>query len=344
MIGIGSHKQVVWIGSCGHEWTATVKSRVQGTGCPFCSHNRILPGFNDLAALYPEVAAEWSDRNLPLLPSMVTAFANRKVWWKCNKGHEWNTLISTRSYGSKCPYCSGIRLLKGYNDFATRQPELAKEWSERNLPLTPDEVNEKSQKNVWWKCKVCGFEWKSLVKSNDEKNEGISPTSISRNSLRSVWWKCPCGHSWKARVRDRTIEGLRCRTCEKEFHDAVPQLLVMLYAGRNGLKVHVNSDKEIGIPLEAYIPEISLAIESGGTASTDLIKDYICNKRGIKLVRVPHRKNGDEAVYAREIKQAFQKAHVYISSDERKDVDIIHKKFSAWRTKTTPTIENRADS
>ncbi len=96
---------------------------------------------------------------------MVTAFANRKVWWKCSKGHEWNTLISTRSGGSKCPYCSGILLLKGFNDFATMHPSFAEEWSERNLPLTPDMVNEKSRKNVCWKCKVCGFEWKSLVQS-----------------------------------------------------------------------------------------------------------------------------------------------------------------------------------
>lgn len=44
-------------------------------------------------------------------------------------------------------------------------PSFAEEWSERNLPLTPDMVNEKSRKNVCWKCKVCGFEWKSLVQS-----------------------------------------------------------------------------------------------------------------------------------------------------------------------------------
>ena len=62
------------------EWEASVKSRtVNGTGCPYCSHNKVLAGFNDLASQYPNIAAEWSDRNLPLLPTMVTAFANSKA-------------------------------------------------------------------------------------------------------------------------------------------------------------------------------------------------------------------------------------------------------------------------
>ena len=96
---------------------------------------------------------------------MVTAYTNRKVWWKCKEGHEWEAFVSTRSYGSKCPYCSGKILLKGFNDFAARQPKLAGEWSERNLPLTPDMINEKSRKNIWWKCGKCGYEWKAVVHS-----------------------------------------------------------------------------------------------------------------------------------------------------------------------------------
>ena len=117
----GSHKIVWWKGKCGHEWRASVKNRViGGSGCPYCSHNAILEGFNDLASQKPELAAEWSDRNAPLLPTQVTVFANRKAWWKCKEcGNEWETLITTRSDGSKCPYCSGYTLLKGFNDFAT---------------------------------------------------------------------------------------------------------------------------------------------------------------------------------------------------------------------------------
>ena len=110
----GSHKKVIWKCEHGHEWTATVKSRtINKTGCPYCSHNKVLAGFNDLASQYPDIAAEWSDRNLPLLPTMVTAFANSKAWWKCRDcGNEWYALISTRAGGSRCPYCSGYTFVE----------------------------------------------------------------------------------------------------------------------------------------------------------------------------------------------------------------------------------------
>ena len=144
-VGPGSHKKAIWIGKCGHEWEAPIRNRVKGAGCPYCSHNAVLPGFNDLETLYPEVAKEWSPRNFPLLPSQVAAFSNKRRWWRCEHGHEWYTHVSTRSYGSKCPYCTGIRLLKGFNDLATRHPHLAKEWSNKNGDLLPDMVNEKSR-------------------------------------------------------------------------------------------------------------------------------------------------------------------------------------------------------
>lgn len=365
-VSLGSHKKVIWKCKHGHEWEASVKSRtMNGTGCPYCSHNKVMKGFNDLASQYPEVAAEWSDRNYPLKPTMVTAFANRKVWWKCCKGHEWNTLISTRSGGSKCPYCSGIILLKGFNDFATMHPSLAEEWSERNLPLTPDMVNEKSRRNVWWKCKVCGFEWKSLVQSrvkgtvcpvcadravltgyNDlattdtyllqewdyEKNIEDDPTKLSRSSMRSVWWKCSIGHSWKAKIYERTIERKGCRVCEKEYQSVFPQLVVSYYAAQKGLKVLLGTADYIGIPLEIYIPGEKLAIETiVGTKEIELVKEHLCQQRNIRRIIVPYKENSDEAEYASKIKKVFQSIHIFVSSDTDEDVAFIRQRFFEWR-------------
>ena len=92
-VSVGSHKKVIWQCKQGHEWIGTVKRRtINKTGCPYCSHNKVLAGFNDLATLFPEVADEWSDKN-EKKPTEVTAFANSKAWWKCKTcGYEWNTL------------------------------------------------------------------------------------------------------------------------------------------------------------------------------------------------------------------------------------------------------------
>jgi len=366
MVSVGSHKKVIWLGSCGHEWTASVKSRVHGTGCPFCSHNLVLPGFNDLETLFPDVAAEWSDRNLPLLPSMVTAFANRKVWWKCSHGHEWNTLISTRAYGSKCPYCSGILLLKGYNDLATRHPQLAEEWSDRNFPLTPDAVNEKSQKNVWWRCKTCGYEWKSLVKSRvkgaacpacaeravqpgyndlattdpelaaewDAPRNASAPSAVSRYSKKSVWWRCPQGHEWKASIFDRAIEKTNCKICEREYHEWFPQLLVLYYAKENNLSAILDTSEITGITMDVYIPELNLAMDFSTKARIKEadIEKHICYKNGISLVHVPYNQGDSEIRMAHKIKTVLQSCHVYILSDEEEDILCVRAFFYAWKS------------
>ena len=50
------------------------------------------------------------------------------------------------------------------NSLASVHPELIPEWSERNLPLTPDKITFGSNKRVWWKG-ACGHEWETSVKS-----------------------------------------------------------------------------------------------------------------------------------------------------------------------------------
>lgn len=328
-VSVASHKKIIWKCKHGHEWEASVKSRtINGTGCPYCSHNKVLAGFNDLASQYPDIAAEWSDRNLPLLPTMVTAFANSKAWWKCRDcGNEWYTLISTRAGGSRCPYCSGYTLLKGFNDLATTHPDIAAEWSERNYPLMPDEVNAKSRHNVWWKCKTCGNEWKSVINARvkgtvcpvcadrtvlagyndlattdrkllaewDYEKNSLLPTQVSRRSMKRVWWKCSLGHSWKAKISDRTIIGEKCTVCEKEYRSVFPGLAVAYYANQKGLKVQLGSDKLLGIPLETYIPSEKLAIEfTNGSEHMEVLKSHLSLEKAIEKNDIFNIGNGDE--------------------------------------------------
>lgn len=78
-VTVGSHKKVIWKCRLGHEWTASVKSRsINGSGCPYCSHNKVLVGFNDLATVVPKVADEWSEKN-EKKPTEVTAFAKEHI-------------------------------------------------------------------------------------------------------------------------------------------------------------------------------------------------------------------------------------------------------------------------
>ena len=377
MITAATHRKVIWQCKLGHEWTASVKSRtVNGTGCPYCSHNFVLPGFNDLASRFPEIAAEWSERNLPLTPDQVTAFKNIKVWWKCHLGHEWNTLISTRAGGSQCPYCSGIKLLKGFNDLKTKYPSLAAEWSEKNLSLTPDAVNEKSTKNVWWKCNTCGYEWKAVVKArvkggmcpvcaeravlqgyNDlgttdpfllsewdyEKNSKWTPSNVSRNSMKVVWWKCGAGHSYRAKITDRAIEQKGCPQCEAEFQQALPQMLIMMYGAQNGITVKSNSDSELGMRLVAYLPELHCAVDIAGATVTEKreqsVKAHICqsNRLGYYLIK----RTADTSQMAAEIKTLFIRNHIYLHTDSEKDVQVLRERFLEWKNRNACKLNGK---
>ena len=135
-----------------------------GHKCPYCSGRYAIKGVNDLQTVNPTLAKEWNyDKNNDLTPADVLPNSEKKVWWKCQEGHEWQALVKDRTRGSGCPYCSGKKVLPGYNDLATLKPDIALEWHPtKNGELTPNMVSCGSHKNVWWLCK-CGHEWQAKI-------------------------------------------------------------------------------------------------------------------------------------------------------------------------------------
>ena len=150
----GSHRLVWWQCDHGHEWRAQIKSRVNGAGCPICANNLVKTGENDLASLYPELAAQWHPtKNGALTPADVVPGSRRKVWWICPKGHAYQAAISSRSSGSGCPVCAGKKIIPGENDLASQYPDIARQWHPtKNGALTPDHIAPASNKKVWWIC------------------------------------------------------------------------------------------------------------------------------------------------------------------------------------------------
>ena len=159
-----SGKKVWWKCSNGHEWQATIHNRNKGKRCPYCSNRILLTGFNDLNTVNPNLAKEWNyDENSRLTPMDVMPNCGKKVWWKCDNGHEWQATIDSRNKGHGCPYCSGRYAIIGETDLATQNPELAKEWHPtRNGKLTPQDVLPGSGTKVWWYCEH-GHEWQAKI-------------------------------------------------------------------------------------------------------------------------------------------------------------------------------------
>ena len=102
----GSGKKVWWICAEGHTWEAAIYSRNRGSGCPFC--NRPAPAVNnDMLITDTDLVKEWhpsknSGLNLRNLPFRF----NKKVWWICEEGHEWEATVKSRMKGNECPDCN----------------------------------------------------------------------------------------------------------------------------------------------------------------------------------------------------------------------------------------------
>ena len=189
---------------------------------------------------------------------------------------------------------------QGYNDLATTDPHLLKEW-------------------------------------DYEKNTDVLPTQISRHSMRYVWWRCAFGHSRRDRISNRTIEHKRCPSCESDFEAVLPQLLIKYYANQQHIAVAVNDEDTIGVLLDTYIPDLKLAfiVSYKGTQREDAevnVIAHLCKQRGITLVRLKLGKEREEI--CSEIRRGFTKSHIFITSDSQKDLQQISEQFFRWRERS----------
>ena len=181
-IAPGSHKRVWWVCGKGHVWQAAAAARANGERCPVCAGKVVIPGENDLAALYPEIAAQWDgEKNGRLTAKEVSPYSNRKAWWRCREGHSWQAAIAARTKRKTgCPYCTGRKVLAGYNDLATAEPFVAMQWHPAlNVPLTPEQVTAGSRRQVWWQCSL-GHVWKARVHSRTGNQRCGCPVCAGR--------------------------------------------------------------------------------------------------------------------------------------------------------------------
>ena len=164
LVSRNSNRSFWWKCSRGHSWKAICNNRAQGRGCPFCAGKKVLAGDNDLATTHPHLVQKWSEQNI-IKPTEITAGSDRKVWWVCEKGHEFEASPAHIVRGRDCPYCCGKKVLIGYNDFASRYPWLLEEWDFEKNVMEPTEITAGTTRAASWICSKCGFGWSASVLS-----------------------------------------------------------------------------------------------------------------------------------------------------------------------------------
>jgi hypothetical protein len=233
----GSDMKFVWVCQKNHTWTASIGNRaLRGTGCPDCANTNRNPNYGSMLAKdYPSIASEahgWD-------PTNVSSSSKIKRSWKCSAGHIYESRPQDRASGGQgCPYCSGRRLLAGFNDLATIAPEVAKEL----IDADPSTISPHSNKKVKFRCPQghvyeastynrvrnrsgCGYcsGLHALAGFNDLKTThpelasqafGWDPTKIRAGTHKKLTWRCSLGHVFTASGEARLNEtGNGCRVC-----------------------------------------------------------------------------------------------------------------------------------
>jgi hypothetical protein len=234
-ITAGTSKKLRWKCAQDHTWTTGVINRAKnGTGCPYCSGLRAIPGETDLATTHPELAAEAVGWDPTTVKAGTTA---RKSKWRCARGHEWLSTPANRVNGHGCPYCSGRRVIVGETDLATTHPELAAEavgWD----PTTVSAGNDvkrlwRCQRNHEWEaqpysraglgtgCPFCSGHRAipgetDLATTHPElaaEAVGWDPTQFGLGSSKRMKWRCQLGHEYQAVITNRTYMQSGCSIC-----------------------------------------------------------------------------------------------------------------------------------
>ena len=267
MYTVRSGSKVWWRCKEGHSWKAVIASRTgkKYVQCPYCSGRLPIVGTNDLQTTNPDLIKEWNyDKNSPIYPYMVKKGSNNKIWWKCEKGHEWQAEISARTSGkSGCPYCAGRKTIQGENDLVSIESKLLSEW-------------------------------------NYKKNDGKKPSDFKMHSGALVWWKCERGHEWQAKIADRS-RGDGCPICNSGIRTSFPEQAIFYYIKKIYPDALNRCTQQLGgkRELDIFIPSKQVGIEYDGSvwhssekALNREVKKYEeCIKQGIFLIRVKE-KNG----------------------------------------------------
>ena len=274
-IAPGSRKAIWWQCEKGHAWKAAAYSIKAGTECPYCAGKKPIIGETDLATTHPHVLKMWSKKN-KLTPDSITAGSKKKVWWICEKGHEWEAVVSSVVIdGCGCPYCAGKRAIPGETDLATLRPDLMEQWDYEKNTIDPRKTTVAAHDKVWWKCSL-GHSWEAVVFSRTKEpasgcpyctgrlvlsgfndlatlkpklaeewyqtlNGELTPKQVMLGSNKKVWWQCREGHVWKAAIYSRTRKkGAGCPVCAGTVKQKEPaERKIMLGTVRSGAQVRL---------------------------------------------------------------------------------------------------------
>ena len=187
----------------------------------------------------------------------------------------WTIMPQNLLKSNACPNCAGRQLnalFRGINDLRSwcennDRLDILEDWDyeenkkDPNTPNTPEEIARSNPRiECHWKCCACGATWTTTA------NKRTTPDKKTHNTSN-----CP-----------------RCSKAGTSF----TELALIYYLKVLFPNLIVRDRQQIGKELDIYIPTIKTAIECDGymyhknKIEADNIKDDLCKRAGISLIRV----------------------------------------------------------
>ena len=271
-ISVGSHNYAAFICPiCGQGWNGIIRDAIRIGKCPVCRKkeiieqkriNRKIPE-NALAIMRPDLVDEWvyeENEKLKLTPDTISCNSNIKIYWRCRQCSNiyMASVINRTKLNSGCPYCSGQKVKKRFNDFASLRPDLLTEWDY--------ELNEIEQ---------------------------IFPDEYTIGTKKMVNWICPMGHKYKRSIYDRNRGG-NCAICGKRSQTSLPEQAIYYYIKRYFKDAENRYKLNNKMEIDVYIPSLNVGIEYDGIyyhsssrkIAADEKKDRYFSSHGIVIYRI----------------------------------------------------------
>lgn len=315
----GSNTSVEWKCSNGHAWIAPIASRSKGAGCRKCFYQKAKE--DDL----------WSNRGVKLLKDerpdlfhevvnkkkndLISFSSHEKIDWTCHLGHLYKLAPNVRVGGRGCPYCAGRKVLIGFNDIASKLPNLVDQLvkpSDGELafwirePVEWRHTAENGIEHIWsmtaqsrfvgGSCTVCSSRT-IMVGVNDvatthpkiaaqwAPSNTIKPTEVTRGNNARIDFICPKSHEWSAAVKDATSGKASCIDCKPtkdHFRSKAEMEVCKFVETLTEVEENVKRFKKFGVnEIDIFCPNEKLAIDYNGIWWHQEVfkgKDYHKNK------------------------------------------------------------------
>ena len=275
----GGTKKYYWKCPNGHEYLCNMHHRiVSKSGCPYCTNQKILPGYNDLETWiknhtdYQFILDEWDYSKNKISINKIGYQSHQYAWFRCPNGHEYKAKIYNKTIKKpeNCPYCSSKKLLPGFNDLETFC------------------INHQ--------------DFQYILDTWDYDKNTKKPNEVMPGCNKKYWFKCGHNHTYLQQINNKVRYMTGCPYCSNNH--STPELTIFEIIKKYADPLVLSGYKIDGWEIDVYSPKYNLCLEYDGIFfhSSDNAKDreqrknkiILENSYGYKLIRIKETDDASE--------------------------------------------------